>query len=480
MSLKEKAVNGFVWTGLQHFGSAGLRFVTQIILSRIITPDEFGLIGMILIFNSIGIAIAESGISQSVTRMEKVGDDDYSTLFVINLIVSICVYIVLFIGANYIGSFYGNDTLVKLIRVYSLIIPIYSLQTVQSTKLLKDLNFKRLSKIQLESLTLSSFVGILLGYLNCGVWALVWMQLTQTIYTTINFWVKTDYFPRITIKKEKIKTHFDFGYKLLISGVIDSIFTNVYPSVIAKYNPLSQVGFYTRAHSLQQLPVGIISSAFNKVTFPIFSTIQNDPPRLVTSYRRILKIILFIVSPLMFYLVLISRPLIIILFSEKWLPMQHFFEWLCMLGIVYPLHVYYLNSIKVMGRSDLFLKSEMFKKSIILALLIVTAPLGIIYIIYGQVVGTVVGLFINQFFCSKVIPYKFRDQNIDIFRIIIPASVVFILFQTLQAYISTNLSNLGVILSLGCLFFTCYLFFQYLFNKHTFFELLMLIKKITN
>ncbi|MDG4949875.1 lipopolysaccharide biosynthesis protein [Weeksellaceae bacterium KMM 9724] len=478
MSLKKKAFQGFIWTGIENFGTVGISFIVQIFLARLISPEEFGLLGLIVIFNAIGVTITESGLSQSVIRLQKPTEDDYFILFVFNSFISIFIYFIIFFSAPYISNFYNIPILESLIKVYALIIPILALNIVQRTKLTKDLNFKLQATIQIPSIIISSIIGLTLGYLNYGVWALIVMQLSQAILLTIQFWVRSGYVPNGRLIKKKVLFHLDFGYKLLFSGLINTIYSNIYPAVIGKFNSTTEVGYFSRASTFKNVPISIISSVFGKVTYPLLAEIQNEPKRLVETYRRLLRIMLLVVTPIMCILFLIAEPLIILLITDKWLPMAPYFKWLCMSGILFPMHSYYLNAIKIKGRSDLFLRAEIIKKILGGTILFISASMGIMAIIYGILISSILGLFVNQYYCRKVMDYSLFNQNLDGIRIIFPSLIVMIFTLFIKNKIYFNINNIFEIILSVSTFLTLYMISQYIVNRNSINEFKFLTQMI--
>ena len=414
MSLKKKALSGIVWTFAQQFGSQAITFLVSIVLARLLLPSEFGIIGMITVFISIGSSLANSGMTQSLIRTENPDQEDFSTVFFFNLTISTVIYAIIFAGAPFVADFYNQPILKNVLRVYSLSFIIQAFSTVQLTRLTKLMEFKTQMIVALPSLIGSGIVGIVMGYKGFGVWALVWMNLVQVFLSTVQLWWYSGWFPSLVFSKAKFREHFGFGFKLTLSGLLNTVFANIYQIVIGKFFSPAQVGFYTRAVALKQLPVSNISSTLNKVSYPLFASIQNDDVRLRRVYKQLMQIVTFLLAPLLLLMGVLGEPLFRLLFTEKWLPAVPYFQVVCLNGILYPIHSYNLNILKVKGRSDLFLRLEVVKRIITIGILSVTIPLGIIPMLWGQVLSSVLAFGVNTFYSGKFINYTAWQQSRDL------------------------------------------------------------------
>lgn len=418
-TLREKAVSGLLWSFTQQFGTQITVFFISILLTRLLEPSEFGLIGMIAILMSIGNALVDNGMGSSLLRTTNPSQVDYSTVFYTNLIASLFVYLLVFICAPWVSLFYEQPSLTLIIRVYSLSFIIASFSIVQSTKLNKEMRFKTQMLINIPSLVVGGIVGILLAYKGYGVWSLVFMNIFMSIVSTLMLWLVSGWRPQFVFDKERFTHHFNFGYKLTLSSLINSIFNNSYHIIIGKFFPPAQLGFYTRANSLKQLPVDNITSAISKVSYPLLASIQDDSEKMRRVYGKMITQILFWLTPLLLTAVIIAEPLFRVLLTEKWLPAVPYFQVLCFVGIIFPWHNTNLNILKVIGRSSLFLKLEMVYNVLILCSLLLIFPFGIMGLVWGQVVAIVISLVINVFFSGRLIGYNLAKQLKDILPILI-------------------------------------------------------------
>lgn len=478
MSLKDQAVSSVFWVFIHAFGSQGITFFVSIVLARFLEPSEFGLIAMLSVFIAIGNNLINSGLTQSLIRLQQVDEEDFSTVFYFNIIVSIIVYVLIFFLAPYIALFYNEEQLTNVVRIYSFSFIINAFSSVQSARLTKMLDFKTQMKVSFPSIIIGGISGILLAYNGYGVWSLVWSSLIQTFLSTIQLWYWSKWKPLFVFRIIKFKSHFQYGVNLTFSGILDALFTEAYTIIIGKFFLATQVGFYNRANTLQKLPVTNISSIITRVTFPLFSAIQNDDARLKSAYMKIMQIVVFITAPVLILMAVLAEPLFRFLFTDKWLPAVPYFRILCINGILFPIHSYNLQILKVKGRSDLFLRLEILKKILICIVISISFKYGIFGLLYGSVITSVIAFFINSHYSGKIIKYSAWNQIKDIFPIILLSCFMgtaiyfwdsFIIFKSndfLRLFIG---SMTGILL---------YISLSYLFRMSVFVELKnILIKK---
>lgn len=430
MSLKQAALSGMFWTYLQQFGSQLISFVVQLVLARLLLPSDFGVIALFSVFLAIGNVLINSGLTNSLIRTKEIDDTDLSTVFFFNLFVSVIVYVMLFFTSPLIAGFFNMPILKDIIRVYALSLPVSAFSAIQQTIFTKNLDFKTQLKIQIPSLIISGITGIVLALTGFGVWSLVYMAIVQALISTVQFWLYSKWRPKRIFDKNKFKYHFNFGYKLALSGLLDTVFQNIYTLVIGKiYNP-TQLGFYNRANTMQMLPVSSLSGPLNTVTFPLFARIQDDNEQLRNVYRRIMKMVIFIVAPVLTFIAVLGEPLFRFLLTEKWLPAVPYFQILCITGVLYPIHAYNLNILQVKGRSDLFLRLEIIKKFLTVLLIVISIRFGILGLIWGKVATSVIALFINCHYSGKFLNYGVWKQFGDL----LPGVLLSVLVGTIMLF----------------------------------------------
>ncbi|MUP46864.1 lipopolysaccharide biosynthesis protein [Gramella sp. BOM4] len=477
MSLKKKAAISLVWTFSQQFGNQLIGFIISIILARILLPEEFGLIGMIAVFIALGNALVHGGMSKSLIRSKEVNELDYSSVFYFNLIVSIGIYIILYFAAYPISRFYDRPILVEILQLYCLTFIIAGFSLVPLAQLTRNMDFKTQSLIALPSAIVGGFVGVILAMNGFGVWSLVWSHITTNLSNTLMVMVMVGWIPVLKFDRNKLKVHLNFGYRLTLSEILDRIFKNIYLIAIGKYFSAAQLGFYTRAETMNQLPVQNISRAFDRVTFPLFTKIQDDNIRLKDIYKRLMKMVVFIVTPVLLVLAILAEPVFRFLFTEKWLPAVPYFQILCVTGMILPLHTYNLGILNVKGRSDLFLRLEVIKKIIIVIILAITIPLGIFPILYGQVCASILIYFINAHYTGKFINYPASEQLKDITPIVgLSIFTGLVVYWIDTSFFKTEMSDIfRLILGIG-LGAIIYLLLAKLFNYKSLEELIKLLK----
>jgi len=419
MSLKQKTLSGLIWTFIQQFSVQLISFCITIILARILLPKEFGLLAMLSVFIAVGNSLLEGGLTSSLIRSSGLSQEDYSTVFFFNLGGSVVIYMLVFTMAPYISAFYHQDILTLVLRVYALDFILNAFFGVQNARLTKEMNFKIQMAIQIPSVFIGGLLGVSLALNGFGVWSLVWMNLLQSFISTLAHWMYSGWLPSPIFSKRCFKQHFHFGYKMTLTGLLDILYKNIYVLIIGKYFSITQLGFYSRADSVSQLPVSNISAVINKVTYPMFATIVNDDLQLKRVYKRLMQQVLFWNAPVLIFLAVVAEPLFRLLLTSKWLPAVPYFQILCMAGVIYPLHAYNLNILKVKGRSDLILKLEMIKKVLCVAGILSVVSFGIYGLLYFQLGFNFLGYYINSIYSSKLINYPVREQISDIFPILI-------------------------------------------------------------
>ncbi|MGY5846885.1 lipopolysaccharide biosynthesis protein [Salegentibacter sp. HM20] len=478
MPLKQQALSGVFWTFSQQFGVQGISFLVSIILARLLLPAEFGLIAMIGIFMGVGGILMEGGLGQSLIRAKEPDQEDYSTVFFFNLAGSIIVYGIVYFAAPLIAAFFEREILIEITRLYCLIFILNAFSAIQLTRLTKKMDFKTQLFIKIPSLIISSAVGIYMAYTGFGVWSLVWMGLIQSFTQSVQLWFWSKWQPSWVFNMEKFRFHFNFGIKLTMSGLLDVIFVNAYPIMIGKFFTPAQLGYYSRADSLKQFPVNNIGAVLGKVTYPLFASIQEDTARLKRVYSKIMKMVIYLVAPTLIIMAVLAEPLFRFLLTEKWLPAVPYFQILCANGILYPIHSYNLNILNVMGRSDLFLKLEIFKKALIVIVIGVSVNFGIFALLYGSVLTSFMAFFINTHYSGKFLKYSAWEQTKDLTPYIglafICGFIVFILDSSFPTSTNYDLLRLVTGTIIGC---AIYFLSSYFLKMSAMSELLLIIKR---
>lgn len=418
-SLKNKTVKGTIWSSLERLSVQGIQFVVMIIMARILTPADYGLVGMLTIFIAVSQSLIDSGFSQALIRKQDRSEIDNSTVFYFNIGVGIVLYFILFFTAPFIAKFYNEPQLIPITRVVGLSLVFNSLAVVQRALLTVNLDFKTQAKASFIGVILSGLVGIWLAKTGFGVWAIVWQQISNLATTTFLLWLLSQWKPTLSFSCESFRELFGFGSKLLASGLLDTIYNNLYLIIIGKVFKASDLGYYTRASQFTNFTSSNITSIFQRVTYPVLCTIQDDDYRLTEIYRKLLKSSAFIIFPLMMELAAISRPMIISILTEKWLFAATLIPILCFAQMWYPVHAINLNLLQVKGRSDIFLKLEIVKKLFGVVVICITLPFGLTALCIGMIVNSIVALAINTLYTGKLIHLGFFKQMEDLLPILL-------------------------------------------------------------
>lgn len=473
-TLKQATTKGLFWSSVERFSNQGVQFVFSIILARLLSPSDYGIIAMVTIFFAVAQSFVDSGFSNALVRKTDRVEEDLSTCFYFNIGVGIIAYIVLFLIAPLVANFYNQPILSPIIRITGLEVMLNSLCVVQQALFTIKIDFKSQAKITLSATVISGIVGILLAYQGYGIWALVWQGVASSIVRMGLLWLMSKWRPRTGFSKSSFNYLFGYGSKLLASGLLDTIYNNIYPIVIGKfYNP-AQLGNYSRALGWAQLPSANITSILQRVTFPVLSAIQDDTLRLQNSYRRLLKLSAFIVFPLMMGLAAIASPLIRVILTAKWDGCVLYLQILCFALMLYPIHAINLNLLQVKGRSDLFLRLEIIKKIIGVVILIITIPLGITAMCLGMVFSSIICLIVNTYYTSRFIDVGLLTQLKDLRIILINSLVMGGGIYILISFIDIEGLKLVMGIVIG---FLLYFIGSFYFSKAELQEVISLIKK---
>lgn len=435
MSLKKQTFSGIIWTVADTFFLKGLTFIASIVLARLLGPTEFGLIGMVSVFIAVGIIMVNSGLSSSLIRTKNADDSDFTTVFYLNLAISVLVFVLFYIVAPYIAQFYAQEILTDIIRLYCFSFVISAFSAVQLAILNKNMQFRRIMLINIPGTVIGVILGISLGYLGYGVWSIVWMYLSTQLINSFILWVFSDWKPSLIFSFEKMKYHFGFGYKLLLSGLLNTVFSNMYNVVIGRFFTVQSLGYFERARTFNEYPVTILTGVIDKVTYPLLSKIQDEKERIAEIYKQLLQFSFFITAPLMFGAAAIAYPLFGLLLGEKWLQAAEYFQIICLASMFYPVHAFNINILKVYGRSDLFLKLEIIKKVVLVLGILIAFPFGILGLVWSSVITSFISLLINMHYSSNMISYKTIQQLGDMIPTFLSGIFTFLIMYGIVMYL---------------------------------------------
>lgn len=400
--IRKQTAFGIKWTLIERFSIQGVQFLLSIIIARLLTPADYGLIGMLGIFLAISQTFINSGMPTALIRKIDVSQTDFSTVFYFNIIVSIFFALTLFFCSPYIAEFFNQPILSSITKLLSLNLIISAFGAVQSTQLTIKLNFKRLAKINFISAITSGLSCLVLAYLNFGVWALAWQAIISNVIRVTLLWCGNTWRPSWIFSKESFKRLFGFGSRLLGANLVNTIYNQSSTILIGKFYTPVDLGDYARGQSIASLPTNTISGTMESVTFPILSKLQEDKIQLLNVYKRYINLTMMLTVFLMFLLVTLAKPIVLFLLTSKWSGAIIFLQIYVFAAIVDPICLINVNLLKVIGRSDLVFKLEIIKKSIALALLFASVPFGVKAICWSVVIYSQIALFLNTYYTGKL------------------------------------------------------------------------------
>lgn len=418
MSFRKIALNGLFWNLTDNFSVKVIQFISEIYMARILSPSDYGLMGMLIIFTTLSDAIMNGGFSTALIRKTNRTDTDAATAFYFNIIIGLLLYIGLFLSAPQIAAFYHVPILEELIKVASIPFVINSFFLVQRTYMTIQMNFKSQAKISIIAALVKGGSGISMAYMGYGVWAIAWSGVIGTFVSCLLYWWNSIWKLKFTFSIRSFRELFGFGSKLMLANILDVLGNNLFTLIIGKKFAASGLGYYTRAYGYASLPPTVLTGVFSRVTLPLLSQIQNDNERLAQVYRKLLRLSAFVVFPLMTGLALLARPLIVLMITDKWLPCVEYMQLLCFAFMLYPIHALNLNLLQVKGRSDLFLRLEVIKKVLMLGLLIIAIPFGISGICIGGIISSFWAWILNTYYTGKLLKIGFWTQLTDLLPII--------------------------------------------------------------
>ena len=413
-SLKKKTVRGTFWSAVDSVSSQGVTFLVGLVLARLLTPHEYGLIGYIMILVAVLNSIVDSGFSNALIRKKDAGETDYSTVFIFNLAVSLVMVAAMILVAGPFSRFFKEPQLVPLVRVMSVIVVINALALIQRTRLVKSVDFKTQTKASLTSSVASGAVGLAMAFCGLGVWSLVGQQISRQLINTVCLWILNKWKPTWQFSWSSFRELFGFGWKLLVSGLIDTVWKEIYQLVIGKFYSTSTLGQYTRGKQFSDIFSSNMTSIVQRVSYPVLSSIQDERERMKEGYRKIIRTTMLASFVLLFGLSAVAESLLTVLIGPQWKEAAHYLQIICFTASLYPLHAINLNMLQVQGRSDLFLKLEIVKKIIAVGPLSIGVFIGIDWMLWSSVVTSIINYWLNSSYSGTLIGYSTWTQIKDI------------------------------------------------------------------
>ncbi len=454
-NIKNEVISSLIWKFLERIGTQGVQFIVSIILARLLLPSDYGVVSMILVFTAIANVFIQTGFSTSLIQKKDSDELDFSSVFYISLLIASICYVILFFAAPIIASFYNMPAITSILRVISLTLFFGAINSVQNAKIAKEMKFKKLFLSSLVAILISGTTGVLMAYKGFGPWALVGQQIANSIATTIILWFTSGWQPKLMFSINRVKSLLSYGWKILCSALLDTIYQNIYNLVIGKFYSSSTLGNYNKGEQFPKLIAVNVDGAISSVMLPAYSKQQDRKDKLKKMVRRSIVTSSLLLFPMMFGLAAVAETVVKVLLTENWLGCVPFMQLLCIVYALYPINTANLQVIKALGKSDYFLKLEIIKKVIGLFALIVTLPFGVLQMAIGQVLVAILSTFINSFPNRKLLNYNYFEQVKDLFPSLIISIIMFIIvysfnFINLNMYILLIIQILvGVIIYFG-------------------------------
>ena len=439
-SLKEKTVKGTFWSAADAFLGQGVTFVVGLVLARLLSPEEYGLIGICLIFTTVLSGVVDSGFSTALIRKKDTTDTDYNTMFITNMVMSLFMFVVLWFCSPLIALFFQRPELTMLVRAMGLILILQALSITQVTILTKRIDFKTKTKASFVSAIGSGVIGISMAYMGYGVWSLVGQQLSNKLLYSISLWLLNRWWPSGTFSFISFHYMWGFGWKLMLSGLLNNIWGQLYQVVVGKFYSPATLGQYSRSKEYANLFSANFTSIIQRVTYPVLSELQDNREQMVFAYRRIIKISMFITTVCMFFLGAVAEPFIYCLIGSQWHEAATYLPLICVSMSMYPLHAINLNMLQVQGRSDIFLYLEIIKKFVSIGPLCLGIFVNIYWMLIGSIITGIVAFFLNSYYTGIHLGYSSFRQLRDIapdymLAVIIVLSVYFFKYLPLNYYL---------------------------------------------
>lgn len=472
-NIKKKTKIGMVWNTLERFSVQIVSFVIGIILARLLSPEDYGTVGLLTVFLTISNVFIDSGFSKGLVQKIDRTEEDFSTTLIFNFIVSVILYIILFFAAPFIAKFYKKPELISLARVLFIVIILNSLSVVQNAILQIKVDFKKIAMINFIATFISGILGVVAAYIGFGVWALIIQNVSKTLITFVMFWLIGHWIPKTGFYFSSFKKLFSYGSKLLLTGLISTLITNIQNLIIGKIYKPESLGYYTRAMNFPQVISGTATSVLQTTTFPILSRYQNNNTELLNIFKRIVHLTCLFVFPAMVGLAMISKTLILVLLTEKWVIASEYLFWLSLAFIFSPLEILNLNLLNAIGRSDLNLKIDLIKLPLIVICMVITLPIGIKAVVIGSVISCFIYYIIDGFLIEKMFNYGALKQLFSSWKVILATIIMALVLYLLNHIIQNEtIIKLLILIIVGII---SYILCLFIFHEY---EIFNIIKKI--
>lgn len=474
ISLKDKAVNGFKWSLIDNVANSGITFLVGLVLARLLSPVEFGILAIVIIFINLSNTIVDGGFTTALIRKNDATDDDYNTVFYSNIVLSLLLMLILIASSSWIANFFEQPILADVLPVMSVIVMINAVAIIQRTLLIKAIDFKTQAYISLIASLLSGIVGIWLAFAGYGVWSLVWQQLSRQTLLTILLWSVAKWQPSLRFSLSSFRDLFGFGSKLLIANIISSLYRNAFLVVIGKVYSASDLGQYNRADQFNNIFTLNLTQIIQKVNLPLLSKIQDDAERLQFSFRKAIIYSSLVSFFGVFALAAMAKPIVAILVGEQWLPSVYYLQIMCCYGAIYPIQNINVDMLSVMKRSDLYLRLEIIKKILFIGVILVGCFYALHYMLWAAVVYYYIEFFINSYYSHQLVGYGTRSQIRDLLPSFIICFIVALFVWSISLF---NIEYWIMLLCQVVLYFVFHWLIYIIFRYQEEVELFNILKK---
>lgn len=472
--IKRLTFNGIGWSFIEKIAGYLIQFIFTILLARMLSPEEFGLIGLMLVFTSISQVFIDSGFTQTLIRNKELNSKDYSSVFYLNVVIGIFIYLLLFIFSEKIAYFYEEERLKNICRVMFLSIVVNSFSIVPNSLVQKDMNFKILAQRTLLANIASGLIALVFAFWGFGIWALVFQILFGNVIKTILLWVFVAWRPMLFFSFQSIKSLYKFSINVMLSSLLDTIVSNVHLLIIGKYYNRIQLGFYTQAYNLQSIPSNALVAVIRGVSFPAMSKIQEDPKKLINYFSKLQSLTFFFVFNAFLLLSILSEEIVMILLGSKWISSIDYLRLTCFVGAFLPIYNLGMNVLLVYGEGKKFLITNVIKRVVTVSLMLATIGFGIKVLIYGQIAAVLINSFITMKATSLVIQLSVFEQIIKLYKTVIIGGIGYLIILGLKDLFQFDQITNGVI---KLLLFSGIVFVSTILIKH---EIISFIKKQKN
>ncbi len=442
-SLSERSLAAVGWAVLDKFSGSVLSFAVTILLARLLSPEDFGVVAMVMVFFDFSAVFVESGFSTALIREKTISEADKSTTFLFNLVAAVLLYGILFGAAPYIAVFFHQPLLTTIVRVMGISLIVNALSIVQHSVLIQQIDFKTQTLVRLAGVALSGSAAVSMAYLGWGVWSLVARFMVLDLVTTVLYWILGGWRPSGQFSRESFRRLFGFGWRILAAAVLDKFYFHIYKLLIGRFFSAAALGYYSQAGNFTNMVINTLFRTVQSVTYPVLAKLQDDREKLKAGYRKMLQLSSFIIVPALTVLAVLAEPVVVVLVGEKWLPCVPMLQLLCLSGLTIHFSTVNLNMLLVLGRSDLSLRLEVLKKVVITLAIIAGISFGIYGLIIGEVIAAYINLLINVWYSKQLLRYSFGEQLRDIApTLLISALVGGLMFGLKNASLAQGLTSL--------------------------------------